>query len=143
MPFSELFAASMDLLMLVLNSISPYFSLSVSIAVLLTFVRSTIVGSTPMRFSFGLVFALTSCVSASRDCKPSILNFCVCTGISTLSAAVRALIRSVPRDGRQSISTKSYAPITSSVSILRRICSFEIIVTMSVSALARLMSAGM
>lgn len=66
MPFSELFAASMDLLMLVLNSISPYFSLRVSIAVLLTFVRSTIVGSTPMRFSFGLVFALTSCVRASR-----------------------------------------------------------------------------
>ena len=68
---------------------------------------------------------------------------CVKRITNALTAADRVLIRSVPRDGRQSISTKSYAPTTSSVSILRRICSFEIIVTMSVSALARLMSAGM
>lgn len=82
----------------------PKFFLIASTVLLARFVLlSTRVNKTPSTFKSGLVCALT----LDTVCKSCVIalagKYGACTGIITLSAAVKALSVNIPREGLQSI----------------------------------------
>ena len=63
-----------------------------------------IVSTMPSTSNFGLSCRLTRVMVRKSCSSPLAGRYCACTGIITLSAAVRALMVSIPRDGIQSMS---------------------------------------